>query len=228
MIVTNFLRETDFSKDIEILKQEKKIFERKINEENIIIDNVERMFLLWKISEEKQEKYTEEGSKNLDKFNQNIIEIENKIEKLLDLESIKDILKNISSDFKDKLDSLSLKNKITFIELLIEEIVVYKNNDGDIQVDIKFKFNPKNTPKNWDGFEPRDDLDNNKSPSKDTNFNQNGALDWVRTSDQQFRKLLLFHWATSAKQEAFYKKNKNYQFFCIFFIFMLKYFCLIF
>lgn len=188
----NFLKETDSSKDIEWLKQEKKIFERKINEENRIIDNAERMFLLWKISEEKQEKYIDEATKNLDKFNQNIIEIEDKIEKLLDLESIKDILKNISLDFKDKLDSLSLKNKITFIELLVDEIVVYNDDDWDIQADIKFKFKPKDYTKNWGGFEPRDDLDNKKSPSKDLDFDLNGALSRARTHDPQVRGLVLY------------------------------------
>lgn len=85
-----------------------------------LLTMLKECFYSEKISEEKQEKYIDEATKNLDKFNQNIIEIEDKIEKLLDLESIKDILKNISLDFKDKLDSLSLKNKITFIELLVD------------------------------------------------------------------------------------------------------------
>lgn len=176
-----FLEWNNFSKDILLLKEEKKILEKKIYEEETIIDKVERMFLLWKMSEEKSDKKIEESTIIMNQLNSKIICIDENINKLLDVESVNNILKEISKNFKWKIDSMSLQDKMIFVEMLIEEIVVYNNDDWDIQVDIKFRFQPPNDDRNWGRFEPKDDLDIKKSPTKDLDFDLNGAPSRIRT-----------------------------------------------
>lgn len=136
-----YKKETSELKKIDIYREEIEILNRRIDEEEIIKENIKRKELSWRLSEEKANKYIIESNKTIAELHKKIKEWEEKIEYLLNLELTENVIKQTSENFKNNIGNLSIDQKIRLVDILIDTVYLTINKEGYMEVEIIFRFN---------------------------------------------------------------------------------------
>ena len=166
-----FKKETTQLNKIDRYRDEKDLLLKKISEEENKKEAIELRELSWRYSEEKADKYLLEADNNIINYNNKIKDIDDKIEKLINLELIKESIDDISSNFYWKLNDLTLDQKRRLVNILVDKILVYYNDESITEVEVIFKFNVDVDKNNDTNIEPKDSTINEKKTLE-------GLLSW--------------------------------------------------
>lgn len=136
-----FKKQVESGENIEKLKDEilkyEKILEAK---EQAIINMESDYYEKGNISEERLKEHTEKYNTDIENIKKEIVINETKLSGLLKLKYSKDAMKIMSEKYKNNIENLSLKEKQFILNALIDVIIVSKEDNDDVKVSIKFKF----------------------------------------------------------------------------------------
>ena len=142
-----------------------------INENESAIISLEDEYLKWKISEERKDILLKRYEDSIRESRTRLIDLEDKIWKLLEAKASQEALERFSKNFKNTLESLNAEQKRVIVDMLVDGIEVYKI-DWEIRADIFFRF-AKSRVENQDiKDEPTQGSNKQKSPLSE-NFSSN-------------------------------------------------------
>lgn len=176
-----YKKETSELRKIDIYREEIHIMNQRIDEQELIKENIERKELAWRLSEEKANKYIIEANKVIADMRNRIKELEDKIEYLLNLELTESVIKQTSENFKNNIGNLTLEQKIRLVDILVEIIYLTINNEWDMEVEIIFKFDLDSNDRGTGMGEPKNSLNKQKNTQKDASFFDYGTPGRDRT-----------------------------------------------
>lgn len=171
----SFKKQTTELNHIDRYREEIEMLKRKIDEEEIAKVNIEKSFINGRFSEEKADTYILESNKNISSFEKQIEVLDEKIDGLLNLELVKDIIDNISKNFVWKVDNLSDEQKMRLVEVLVDKVLVYYDDEGIKEVEVMFRFNVENDDSSNSDLEPKEGLNKQKNVNNDVSSFDYGA-----------------------------------------------------
>lgn len=154
------------NEEIESLLKRQNYLLEEIEKHRLYILSAEDSFIQEKMSEDNMNLHISRYEKNIYEFNQEYEKNEEKIEKLVNIQISIDALNKFSTQFKNKLDNLTLDEKKVFIDLLVDRVEVYRNKD-EMNVLIYFRFAQKLVEKDDDKDEPKGGSKNKKTSWKE-------------------------------------------------------------
>ena len=189
---TLYKQHTSELNKIDVYQDEILICSDKLQQCEIERENIERRWFAWKLSDERVDKYLFDLNAKEEELKSRVKELEEKIEYLLNIELTEDIVSKTALVYMQNIDSLNINQKIRIIETLVEVVHVTMNNEGDIEVDVIFRFDPNKSDNDDSGVEPWDSTTIKKSTDESALFFGYGAPCRARTYDPQVRSLVLF------------------------------------
>lgn len=176
-----FKKQTTELNNIDRYREEIEILKRRIDEEEFIKVNIEKKEISWRLSEEKADKYILESNKNISKFGNKIDILDKKIDDLLSLELVKDVIENISNNFIWKIDKLNYEQKMRLVDLLVDKILVYYDDEWIKEVEVLFRFNVENNDNDNMDLELNDSSNKQKNTDDGVSSFGYGAPGRIRT-----------------------------------------------
>lgn len=178
--------------NIEKLNEEKNEFINKIEKKEKYISNIEIDYYEWQIDEDKKNNYKFKAIKEINKFKKEIKIIEDKIENIVKIKISKKMINDISKQYLWKIENLSIKQKQILIDVLIDRITAQKDDKGNIFVDVYFRLDHNSKYSRNIGYEPKNSLDNKKTPQEGWVLTLNGGSSGARTQDLLLKRELLY------------------------------------
>lgn len=136
------------------LLEEEDFLDGKINENNISIENVWKTSFSGDISDQKRDRYLNEYQESIRLFEKRKMNVRTEINKLLDIKIAKDAIDNLPDEIRIKIDKEDFELKKRLINVLVHNIEITKDRNGNIGVKLNFKFALQKVVKPMDGVEP--------------------------------------------------------------------------
>lgn len=187
-----YKKQTTELKKVDNLKKELIRINNDIKEQSTIQFNIEQEYFAWKIDEWRKDEHLKASRDKISKFEARKEVIEKEILQILDIETAKYILEDVSKNYIWKLKWINEEQKRQLVNILVEKIEVWFNKKWDIEANVIFRFahiwNDKN---DWED-EPRDGESKIKSADDSTSSKVNGGILGARTQDLRLKRALLY------------------------------------
>lgn len=138
-----------------------------ISEHEVYLISLEDEYIRWKISEARKEDLNDRYEWVIRESKIKLTESNERIAKLVEAKTASDALERFSKNFKTKINNLSIEEKQTLVDTLVECIEVQKT-EGKILADIYFRFAQSRIESEGVAGEPKDGFQTLKSPLSET------------------------------------------------------------
>lgn len=178
-----YKKQTTELNSIDSYREQIEFHNDKINEQNMLIENAEKSELLWRLSEEKKDKFVLEANKIISNSSKLIIELESKIEDILNIEFSREIINKASEDYLSKINDMTDDQKRMLVDILVDRVQVSEDSNWNMVIDVIFRFNANITDSDNSDIELTNTLNKTKNTSKGVIISEYGAPGRIRTHD---------------------------------------------
>ena len=160
---------------LKTLLGEEEFFNKKIEENTVSIENVWKTSFNGDITDQKRDKFLNDYQNAIASLEGKKRELKIKINELLDVKIAKDAIDNLPDNLSEKIKKEDFELKKRMINVLVHNVEMIKNKDGNMGVKLNFKFALQKVIKPIDSIEPNNIINTiKKEESNNASFSNGG------------------------------------------------------